>query len=986
MSDEPEVEIDLEKHFPQMRPVRGTPALSTINGCGFSLYGHRDHDPITGTYVKTQVFVLVVIPIFALKAFRVADAEGGGWYFIGREPLSGFAAGWNKLLAICLFALIGGSMWNAHNNSPAKKAERTLAEAQQVEAAGDIFAAAKTYKSLMGGPQDAAAREAMTRIVDSELAAMTPPKQAQMLDFLVRNEAHRSYRLARDYLPLGMQFAESAKTSDLKAAYAILQAIRASARAAEDPSAYQALFESVLAARVEAEPDDINLLGEYAGLLEMRNAEGDRETLIALLKPRRDKLGATEGARILAQFEAEAGNLDAALELLLPYTEARLEAYHAAEKAYEEESERAWNRGLQELEQGGAGEDWYNRYEAAGDESKGLMVQEWIAGRMEENSGLQEHRNAFIEAASVVPHAMDLGILLLQRAQTLEEADARRAELERSEAIFMSVQGAAGENPQYQLFLGQVKYWLGKSDEGEALFQQFLNSGDPEQPQFHAMLAVAGTYREVGEMAKARAIYEDVFARAEDEELKDSAANMRAITPIDVEDSILWLKRCKNKAPNVRANLASNEGQLAVQNGDIETAATKFKEALEIYKELPESGSVLNNSALVLGNLFGVTGDAKYHNEALERLAKAHGLAPDESITMSNYASHLQAAAVLAVTQDAIDYATFREDPSSGTLGALSADRATRLALQKTLIDHEHFKNAAIYHAKARILSPKSLAIYSNLNQIYNLQENVAALKQLRDDLIAAQIDHSDMNTEFLDVYAGNQDDSRLADARSSLANLQSRVQQLGETTPQTRALLHIQLSESVHSLWRLDNEADPELAIAAASTAVSTFSSQSARLTLANAYLLSCADSLVDSHPAFAKSANSARNSLSPAYLIAASLSSGSDELRAAILANARFRDALAIYKEEALEDDETFSTWLWAIARHADAEFAATIAAHIKSDTASRVSRDIALALAPLSAPATYASAWAAEIDGNPDATKGILAQAREAGIPLP
>ncbi len=86
---------DLSSRFPNLRPIRSAPSLSTVNGIGCTVYGSRDHDPETGTYVKTHWFTFFFIPVFALGAYRVANAPSGGWYFIGREPLSGAAKAWN---------------------------------------------------------------------------------------------------------------------------------------------------------------------------------------------------------------------------------------------------------------------------------------------------------------------------------------------------------------------------------------------------------------------------------------------------------------------------------------------------------------------------------------------------------------------------------------------------------------------------------------------------------------------------------------------------------------------------------------------------------------------------------------------------------------------------------------------------------------------------------------------------------------------------
>src|SRR5436190_20370320 len=94
----------LFERFPEMKPINSPPSLSTINGLGLMAYGGRDHDPETGTYVKTHCLVILFIPILALGAYRVADAPGGGWYFLGKVPPSGVARLRNWLV-------LGGVVW-----------------------------------------------------------------------------------------------------------------------------------------------------------------------------------------------------------------------------------------------------------------------------------------------------------------------------------------------------------------------------------------------------------------------------------------------------------------------------------------------------------------------------------------------------------------------------------------------------------------------------------------------------------------------------------------------------------------------------------------------------------------------------------------------------------------------------------------------------------------------------------------------------------
>jgi hypothetical protein len=74
--------MNLKDRFPDMTPLSSPPVLFTMDGVGTTVYGHRDYDTKTQTYVKTMYFCVVFIPVVALRAYRVADAENG-WYSWG---------------------------------------------------------------------------------------------------------------------------------------------------------------------------------------------------------------------------------------------------------------------------------------------------------------------------------------------------------------------------------------------------------------------------------------------------------------------------------------------------------------------------------------------------------------------------------------------------------------------------------------------------------------------------------------------------------------------------------------------------------------------------------------------------------------------------------------------------------------------------------------------------------------------------------------
>ena len=70
------------------KPINSTPALTTYNGIGFTLYGCTDVDPETKSYTTTHYFTIFFIPIFPISRYRVIAAGERSWRFLGKLPLS----------------------------------------------------------------------------------------------------------------------------------------------------------------------------------------------------------------------------------------------------------------------------------------------------------------------------------------------------------------------------------------------------------------------------------------------------------------------------------------------------------------------------------------------------------------------------------------------------------------------------------------------------------------------------------------------------------------------------------------------------------------------------------------------------------------------------------------------------------------------------------------------------------------------------------
>lgn len=131
------------------RPMGGSaPALMRINGIGVGLYGDRDRRP-DGSYIATHCFCVLFVPLIALGAYRVINQGNGLYTFLAKERLSPFARGWNWSLLAMLGLAIAGSAVSSYLDSPARRAQIALEDAQAIEATGDVDRAADAYQRVV---------------------------------------------------------------------------------------------------------------------------------------------------------------------------------------------------------------------------------------------------------------------------------------------------------------------------------------------------------------------------------------------------------------------------------------------------------------------------------------------------------------------------------------------------------------------------------------------------------------------------------------------------------------------------------------------------------------------------------------------------------------------------------------------------------------------------------------------------------------------
>jgi curved DNA-binding protein CbpA len=110
-----------EEHaaYEGMRRIDEAPGLRTVNGFGTMLYGNRDHDARTETYVATVYFCALFIPVIPLACYRVRSA-GSGWQFVGKVPF-GKAQKWQLgvLGAALFFWIVTSALGSAADTAAA---------------------------------------------------------------------------------------------------------------------------------------------------------------------------------------------------------------------------------------------------------------------------------------------------------------------------------------------------------------------------------------------------------------------------------------------------------------------------------------------------------------------------------------------------------------------------------------------------------------------------------------------------------------------------------------------------------------------------------------------------------------------------------------------------------------------------------------------------------------------------------------------------
>ena len=1117
-----------EERFPNMKPIGSAPSMFTLNGFGVGVYGSRDHDPETGTYVKTHCVCAIFVPLFCLGAYRVLkDPGGNGWYFIGKEPLSGLARFWNWFLVLGIASAIGLGAWQSHKSSPEYIAEKKLREAEELVEAGQLPRAARLYEEVATGmtSHSSAGRESLKELLTSdtfsqaavgdqtqvlgsaarthkikgglevaydlsepiivEIAGSNPDaamhawttvadlKPDPALELFQKLEAEqfselepddtyqlfetafsgiRDAKLVAGVAGSGLQSVSSLLQTDAESAARLLTLVRDNSPAEMFASKLQALVtEQVVDLNAEqarilleaawnltspenhdwvvkvgvdwidqheavpatssldvltvfkshSDPDAHRLrerrrllletvVTESPGNLEYRveladllNSEGEMDRVYDLLIGFRDQVGTGEGARLLGQALAARGEFDASYELLEPYVERQLSALHAAEKKLDDALERAQSRAISSLETGSAAGFRYELYRSSTEARKEELVNEFIINAIQNDGAVAEARIEMASQSDIVSVALDLGIVTLRRAQGMQDPSQRQAELEKAEKTFLAVQGAAGDSDRYRLYLGQVYYWLGKQEEGHAIFDELLES---QNRSHEILMAVSSVLYEIGVVGEVRSLTEEAYESATNDEQRHEAAQMRSLSSIDTEDRVEWLNKSDVTQLGVKAELATARGYLAAEDGDDEAATGHYRKAIAIYEQMPESAAVFNNGALVFLALYSATGEREALQSGTQWLEESVKLDPSEAIGLSNLASNLMRLGLITLAGENVDLRDLEMSGDPRALNAFATDAEQLKKLRQKLLADEDVSDAIKHFEKVIVLSPKRLSAYGFLMSVHSFTHNADGLQQVSDQFMAAQPDMQEMINETMSTYLAPEGPEDIERWTTLLTESKQRVEDYrGAGQPVAYALaVNNLVNHSVRAIGR-DAEHDHDALVELAESVFKASPSVSTYGCLIRACLFRASAQLVEQSPEFAELSTQCVRSIGRNYLIAAAMTLEGDAGEK-VRTHPDVQRAVDLIAESAAKFPDMVSEWDWAMlhaAGHAAAENAGEF---IATDRFLKYQRFTGMLMSPVNVAGAMNAYWAEQAGSEGEESAAMLKRLTELGLPIP
>jgi hypothetical protein len=154
-------------------PISSAPMLYTLNGFGCTLYGNSDYDQETQSYATTHYFVALFFPIFPLGRYRVINAGGNSYRFLGKLPLRK-ADRWHLgivlsgIAAMILFGMINSNQSQSYTPPTTTSSSYVSPSGQNADSSSSSGGAS------LGVSSNNAQLSALSKRIDAERAVKDP--------------------------------------------------------------------------------------------------------------------------------------------------------------------------------------------------------------------------------------------------------------------------------------------------------------------------------------------------------------------------------------------------------------------------------------------------------------------------------------------------------------------------------------------------------------------------------------------------------------------------------------------------------------------------------------------------------------------------------------------------------------------------------------------------------------------------------------------
>jgi hypothetical protein len=535
------------------------------------------------------------------------------------------------------------------------------------------------------------------------------------------------------------------------------------------------------------------------------------------------------------------------------------------------------------------------------------------------------------ESAAIVPVALDLGVLSVQRAQTLHDPAARNAQFEAAEKVFLSIRGMAGNSDGYRLYLGQVYYWLGKQAEGRKLFDELMAA---HQREAGVVLQVASVLRSVGSVEEDRALAEEAYGKASENNVRWSAAFIRSLMSADSDDELTWLERSDRSDGRIRANIHSSRGLIAERKGQRAVAKNEYEMAADEFAKMPESATQLNSAALVHLALYGMDGDPKERDTGIAQLDQALALQPTDSVLLYNNEAAVSTAAAATLVSDKIDLPLLHRAADYSLVDFLYDDEAAHQRVRQVLGNDAAMKKGLAYSEKAILLAPRLPRNYSLPGTIAVLLDDASAMKAIAVRATAAKLDKSDGKEamrKLLDPaeFPKQQEEAR-AQAKQAAALMEQPAVQRNAATWAVAAHSWV---ESELALARLGQPFDVDGIVKVSRKARAVSPSAGTLSTLVEALQVRAAQRLAKASPAFATTLARNGRQVDASTLVSVQMDED-PEFRRLALADPDVVETLALLRARDARFPSRTTTLAWMLFHYADPTYADTLATRLKQD----------------------------------------------------